>query len=423
MLNVLRQRNICFLWTAGLISTLGDWVIATSLPFYVYLLTGSALATGTMFLIEAIPRIAFGYLAGIFVDRWNQKWIMILSDLSRAILLLLLFFVHNSHTIWIIYLVAFVETTISLLFTPAKGALLPELVEKQHLMQVNTLGSISDNFCRLAGPIIGGALLGLSGIYSVVVIDILSYLVSGILIFCIHEPASLQANNVHDTQKAVSSKISVWSQGVAGIRVLYQKRWLLMLSIVMGMGMFAQGIINVLLVVFVNQTLHSNALGFGWIMSAQGIGGLLGGFLIGLVGQKIFPSRLLASSLTSVGVLFLLIIHVPIYGFALALFALAGIPVVGWTVSASTLLQKNVDRAYRGRVLGIYGSIQMASLIIGMGAASIAGSVLGANIPLDIAAGMLLLSGLIAFLALKGDVSVVHPAPQKVLNVVEVSPK
>jgi MFS family permease len=88
MLGVLRQWNLALLWLAGAVSILGDYVLFSALPFYVYALTGSALATGAMFVAEALPRVALGSIAGAFVDRWDRKRTLVVADLARGALLL-----------------------------------------------------------------------------------------------------------------------------------------------------------------------------------------------------------------------------------------------------------------------------------------------------------------------------------------------
>ncbi len=73
MLAVLRQRDFRLLCLAGLVSSLGDWSLFIALPFYVYSLTGSALATGGTLIAESLPSILFGSVAGVFVDRWDRR--------------------------------------------------------------------------------------------------------------------------------------------------------------------------------------------------------------------------------------------------------------------------------------------------------------------------------------------------------------
>jgi MFS family permease len=77
MINLLRQRNYSLLWSSQLISQVGTWALLAALPFYVFQLTGSVVATGTMFLVEVIPPILLGSVAGVFVDRWDRRWIIV----------------------------------------------------------------------------------------------------------------------------------------------------------------------------------------------------------------------------------------------------------------------------------------------------------------------------------------------------------
>ena len=90
MLAILRQRNFALLWLGSLISFVGDWVLFIALPVYIYDLTGSALATGGMFIAQTAPRLLFGSIAGVFVDRWDRRRTMIVANLLSAAVLLLL---------------------------------------------------------------------------------------------------------------------------------------------------------------------------------------------------------------------------------------------------------------------------------------------------------------------------------------------
>src|SRR5947209_6081928 len=144
MFAVLRQRNFALLWLGQLISLLGDWVLLVALPFYVYQRTGSALATGAMFIVETIPRLALGSLAGVFVDRWDRRWTMIVADLSRTVILLPLLLVHSHNALWLVYPVALLETTITQFFSPAFGALIPHFVEEKDLTAANSLNALGE---------------------------------------------------------------------------------------------------------------------------------------------------------------------------------------------------------------------------------------------------------------------------------------
>src|SRR5258708_36004174 len=125
MLAALRQRNFAFLWFGQVISMIGDWVLFIALPFYVYTLTGSTLATGMMFIVETIPRLFFGSVAGGFVDRWDRKRIMFIAELSQAFVLIPLFLVHAQQWLGNAYIFPFVDSTVSPSFLPLHSALVP----------------------------------------------------------------------------------------------------------------------------------------------------------------------------------------------------------------------------------------------------------------------------------------------------------
>src|SRR5215213_10160604 len=190
MLAVLRQRNFALLWAGGLISMLGDWLLFIALPFYIYDLTGSALATGAMFIAETLPILLFGSIGGVFADRWDRKKTMIVADLLRAALLLLLLVVRSPEWLWAIYLVVFVQSSVGQFFNPAKGALIPQLVEESQLMPANSLNSLGVELTRLIGAPLGGALMALLGLSSVVIVDCVSFAISALLIGLIATPRS-----------------------------------------------------------------------------------------------------------------------------------------------------------------------------------------------------------------------------------------
>src|SRR5258706_16106337 len=99
MLAVLRQRNFGLLWIGQIISMIGDWVLFVALPFYIYVLTGSTLATGIMFIVQTLPRLFFGSVAGVFVDHWNRKYTMVIVNLIQALILVPLFLARSQDLI------------------------------------------------------------------------------------------------------------------------------------------------------------------------------------------------------------------------------------------------------------------------------------------------------------------------------------
>lgn len=408
MLAVLRRRNFALLWFGQLISLTGDYVLIVALPFYTYQLTGSVLATGVMFLVQALPGLFLGSLAGVFVDRWNRRWTMIVSDLLRAGILLLLLFVHSRDLVWIIYAVAFIEQVVSQFFIPARGAIIPHLVEEQHLMAANSLNSTSDAITRLVGPPLGGVLLTLLGLSSVVLIDSASYLISGVMILLIAMPALpvavTVAQQITETSRhsVAASLAGVWRDWLDGLRLVIQERILTTLFVTAAFMMLSQGIINVLIVVFVKAVLHGDASTFGLLITFQGIGMLAGAVLVGQLGKRLKPAYLLALGTTPAGIVLWVILNFSNIILTFALIAVIGVLIVSFLITEQTLLQSTVADEYRGRVLGAYGTTSSLSYIVGIGCGSVLGGLLGVVGALDIAAGLFALAGVVALVMLRG---------------------
>ncbi|HYF61961.1 MAG TPA: MFS transporter, partial [Herpetosiphonaceae bacterium] len=133
MIAVLRQRNFALLWSSGFISMVGDWMLFTALPIYIYQLTGSALATSISFMTRMLPGLLFGSLAGVFVDRWDRKRIMLICNLLLAASLLPLLLVRSAEWVWIVYFTTFASSLAGQFFGPAENALLPRLVGEDQL--------------------------------------------------------------------------------------------------------------------------------------------------------------------------------------------------------------------------------------------------------------------------------------------------
>jgi MFS family permease len=381
VLKLLRQRNFGLLWCGGLISLTGDRVLSTALPFYVYQQTGSTLATGGMILAAIVPRLLFGSIAGVQADRWNRKHTMIAANVSRAVILLALFLMPK--ITWMIYLVVFLEATLSAFFEPAENALLPELVGEDKLLTANSLNALNNTLARLIGPPIGGALLGLSGLGSVILIDIASYLLAALLITGVEDSRS-------GTRRERRSDESMWREGLAMVR-----NQIAALFAITGLITFAGTMLDPLYVPFVNDILQGDALVMGWLLMAQGIGGIVGGLVIGQWGHKLIPVYLLAGSAISAGLMLLVVFNFPSLYLAIGIHFLLGLPLVGTRTAIHTLLQMQIPDAYRGR---IYGTLTMTGALlelIGVGLTGALGDVIGILPLLNLSAGLTLAAGII----------------------------
>lgn len=398
MLSTLRQRNFTLLWLGSLISLSGDWLLRIGLPVYIYILTGSALQTGIMFIAGNIPML-FSSFAGVLVDRWDRRRTMIVCTFLQAGGLLPLLLVHNQSMLWIIYSVQFFEACLAQITLPAESALIPLLVSEETLVSANALRSVSQSSSRLLGAAAGGLLVSLLGLGGIAVIDTGSFLFACLMLICIRIPASPSPSSEQHPPHIHTYWKSLFEEWSEGIQLIFQQRSLKVIFWVIALQSIGEGVFGVLIVVFVEHVLGYGASVYGFLSSIQAIGSLAGGFLIGQWGNRFTPARLLGICLAIFGLIDLIIIDIPfvIPGLFLIglLFALVGIPGTGIVVGANSLLQTLVKNKVRGRIFGAFLAVEGLASLIGMGLASLLGDRLGATLMLNIQGGVYLLAGLL----------------------------
>src|SRR5918992_5710959 len=188
MLSVLRRRDFALLWTGGLVSVLGDWVLNAALPFFVYEETGSTVATAGMVVARLAPAVLLGSVAGVFVDRWSRKRVLVWSNLLQAGIVTLLLLVPGEGWLWVVFAVAAAQSVLASFSSPAESALLPSLVDPDELLAANALNTLNNRIARLAGVPLGGTLLSYTGLETVVLVDAATFLAAAALIAPIVAP-------------------------------------------------------------------------------------------------------------------------------------------------------------------------------------------------------------------------------------------
>jgi MFS family permease len=388
------------LWLGQFVSLAGDWLLIVALPFYVFQLTGSILQTGGMLMAEMLPRVLLGSIAGVFVDRWDRRWTMIVSDLIRAGVLLLLLLVHTRNLLWLIYVVAVIQSSVSQFFMPAVSAIIPSLVGEQELVAANSLNSFNDAVTRFIGPPLGGILLAAFGLTGVVIGDSASFLFSALTILLISVSARVTQGEA-TTMPVMTKVVLIWSEWLDGLRLVTKNKIITGIFLSSAIFMLGQGFMNVLLVIFVKEVMHRDAIVYGWLITSQGVGSLLGALLVGYVSKVVRPVYLLGPPYLLAGIAVLILVNYPILGLAIALIAIVGVFIVGLFVVEQTLLQQSVADNYRGRIFGTFNTSIAFMMLIGMALASTLGAGVGVVPLLEIAGGCLFVAGLVALVLLR----------------------
>jgi MFS family permease len=397
------------LWSAGLVSWLGNWVLIVALPIYVYERTGSALATGTMFVVQALPALLLGSVAGVFVDRWDRKRVMVVSDLLRGLILLPLLLVPSTDAIWIVYVVGFLGECVARFADPAFNAALPSVVGEERLVEANSLWQLGANGARLVGPPLGGALVALFGLEAAVLLDSTSFLISGALVARLALPRGGERRRA--APAALGHIRAVFSDWLAGLTLVRGSPLISALFLVIAVNMLAEGVLSIAYPVWVYELLGGGAREVGWLLSAQALGSIAGAMAIGRFTGLLPPGRLMGVCGIVLGSYWAAMVLLrPTLEVAIGLMAVIGIPLIGGAVAINSLLQGGVDDAYRGRVFGALATTIAVMGLLGRAFATLLGDALGVTALLAIVAAFDCLAGLIA-LALLGRAPRPRPAP------------
>ncbi|MEO6889925.1 MAG: MFS transporter [Ktedonobacteraceae bacterium] len=322
-----------------------------------------------------------------------------------ALGLLPLLAVHSRESLWIVFVVQFVESCIAQFVQPAESALLPNLVSEEQLVSANALTSVSTNTARLAGAALGGLLVGVVGLAGVTLLDAISFLFVSAMIWLIRMPAVPEpASEAVTPDAAQASAGHLGREWLEGIHLIARSRMLSVILIIFAAMGLGEGVFGVLLIVFVKKVLGGGAIEYGLLLSVQAIGSLVGGLVIAQVGSRIAPARLFGMCLVAFGFIDLLIVNVPAFIpgllIVLVLFVIVGLPATGMMVSLNALLQISVDDRLRGRVFGTSFAVYGLMVLIGMILAGVLGDRLGPVLLLNIQGGIHVLAGIFALLML-----------------------
>jgi MFS family permease len=401
MIAVLRQRNFALLWFGGLISMAGDWVLRIGLPLYIYQLTGSTLATGIMFMAGMLPSLLLGSVAGVFVDRWDRKRTMVIANGLLAVSLLPLLLVRSVEWVWIAYIAAFVQSCIAQFFDPAESAMLPLLVGEEDLPTANALNALNNNLARLIGPAVGGVVLAVGGLTAVALVDAASFGIAAAMIALITaDGRAARAEGAPAPATTGAPWLAVWREWLEGLRIVVQTRTVAIIFLLLAITSLGEGVISVLFAPFVSKIIGGGGTEFGAIASAQAVGGLIGGALIGEVARRVRPGRLIGVCGILFGLIDLAIFNYPIFGVVLVLMVLVGLPGVGFSTGVTTLLQTGTANQYLGRVFGALGTTSSLLALIGAGLASVLGDRIGIVPVLNLQGGGYILAGSLALVLL-----------------------
>ena len=371
---LLNIRDFRLVWFAQAISDFGDSLTSLALLILINQITGSAAAIATMLIVLTIPQITFGLVAGVYVDRLDRKRIMIFSDLLRGLLVLGFIVVGSRDNFWLLYVIGFVQASIGTLFTPARSALMPNIVPASGLLAANSISQTSRIISNLLGTAAAGVLIGISGIYwPAFTVDALTFFVSVLLVSRI---AIYPRVEIAPGQAKASPRV-IFSQLTEGMGLIAHTPALAGTLVAAAVTMLGLGAVNVLLVPLIVNDLQVPTTWFGVVDLAQTVSMVLSGSLIAILASRFLPTRIISVALIIVGVAVGSIAGISnVWQLLIILF------VVGWAVtplqaSISTLVQTSVSDSARGRISASLNTLVSTASLLSMALAGALGQAIG----------------------------------------------
>jgi Na+/melibiose symporter-like transporter len=370
------QRDYRLMLSAGLISLTGDWLLRTGLAFQVYVLTGSTLASGGLLLASFLPAVLLGSLAGVFVDRWDRRTTMIVTNVLNAVVLLPLIAVRDESALWIVYGVVLAQSCLQQFFTPAEQSLVPVLVDEHQLVTANALNSQIRDLARLVGAALGGVLAAAGGLTLLALADAATFVIAVLLVVAMkhrHVRAKVQSAG-----GAIKKLKAEWTEGLKLSVAGSAMRLFFVFCLVTGFG---EGIMSTLFAPFVSAELGGDGKAYGLIVSSQAIGGIIGGLVAAAIG-----SRLPSATMWGVGAFLFGLVDLALFCYPLVSDSLVpafvcmivvGLPGALTVAGMMTVFQHLTVDGTRGRIFGAVGAAESVAVLLGIAAAGFLGDVVG----------------------------------------------
>jgi len=352
---ILRVPDARALIGASAASQLGDWLYNAALLGYVYSATGSAGWVGAATIFRLVPYVVLGPVGGMIADRYDRRTVLLIGDVLRFVLMLCLAAVVAAEgPVALVIAITALSSAAGSAEQPAAKAMLPRLVGERRLGPANALLHTVQDLGVVLGPAIGAVLLALTADWVAFLVNAGTFAVSATLIA-----------TIRSRQRAANSPTgeSFGTQLHHGVRTARTTPFVVPLFIVVAMAEFTYGAQTVQLVLFAERQLGLGAEGYGYLLAAMGLGGLLSATVNG----RLAASTRVSSIAIVAGALFCAtgLVYAATHNLAMALVVtlVGGAGFVACEVVAETALARVVPGDVLGRVMGVIDAVSVAAMI------------------------------------------------------------
>jgi MFS family permease len=355
--DVLTVSDARSLIVASFWSQLGDWLYNAALLAYVFVATGSAAWVGAATIVRLLPFMLLGPIGGAIADRFDRRKVLLFGDVIRfALMLVLTAVVWADGPIALVIALTAVASAAGTAERPAAISMLPRIVGEARIGPANSLLHTVQDVGVVIGPGLGALILAFAPIEWAFVANAATFAISAAFVSTMRASPPPAGGAAPD---------NVVDHVVDGFRTARATPFVLPLLLVVGMVEFTYGAQTVQLVLYAEQQLDMGPSGYGWLLAASGVGGLLSV----LVNHRLSTSHRVAAIVTVTGVMAcatqLVYAGTDVVAVALAVTVIGGVGLVACEVVAETVLARITPGDSLGRVMGVFDALSVAAMIVG----------------------------------------------------------
>ena len=370
---LLRNRNYRFTWLGQIVSEVGDHFNNIAVLSLAMEETHSGAAVAGLMFSRAIPAVLAGPLAGVMLDRFDRRRLMIASDLIRGFVAFGFIYALSQHQVWLLYLLSAMLNVASPFFTSGRSAILPSIATEDELHSANSLTQMTGWVTLTVGAFIGGTTVAALGYSVAFIFNALSFFVSAYCIFSLRTPKGhfrAEDRGLNETKVA-----RPWHEYREGLSYMAKAPLILGIALIAVGWASGGGAAQVLFTLFSEQVFQRGPLGLGILWGTAGVGLIIGGVIGTHLGKRVGFEAYKKT------VFFCYILHGGAYivfsqmrhwGWALFFMGVSRAAVaVSSLLNWSTLL-KHVDDRYRGRVFSTIETMNWSTMTLSMLGAGLA---------------------------------------------------
>jgi len=368
----LTHKNFRIYWLGQCVSLVGTWAQSIGQTWLVLSLTGSPLLLGILGAIQFLPITLFSLFAGVIIDRYPKKQIILMTQFTSMILAFTLSALVFTHTVSYQYILvlALILGFSNTLDMPSRQAFTIELAGKKDLMNAIALNSATFNLARIIGPAIGALLMASFGAGWCFLLNGFSFLAVIISLLKVKvTPYVRQKVSNNNMIKEIKDGLKYIAKEPALLQTI-------LLVLIIGIFVFN---FNILIPVFTKNILHQQEKIYGLLMSALGAGSLFGALMVSVKSKSGPNMKILLRSSIMVSLTLILISYTRNYYYTAILLVITGIFNIWFSTTANSTLQITTKDEYRGRVMSVYSLVFAGASPIGNMFAGITTDLFGAN--------------------------------------------